>query len=30
MGTDPLDANRPHAIDIAVTIAQALERQGGD
>jgi hypothetical protein len=29
-GTDPLDANRAHAVDIAVTITQALERPGGD
>jgi hypothetical protein len=25
-GTDALDANRAHAVDIAVTITQALER----
>ena len=27
-GTDPLDANRAHAVDIAVTISQAIEREG--
>lgn len=25
-GTDELDANRAHAVDIAVTVTQALER----
>lgn len=28
-GTDPLDANRAHAVDIAITITQALERESG-
>jgi hypothetical protein len=28
-GTGKLDANRAHAVDIAVTIARALEREGG-
>jgi len=28
-GTGPLDANRAHAVDIAVTITQALERDSG-
>ena len=28
-GTDPLDANRAHAVDIAVTITRALERNSG-
>ncbi len=28
-GTDRLDANRAHVVDIAVTIAHALEREGG-
>lgn len=28
-GTDPLDPNRAHAVDIAITITQALERGGG-
>ncbi|MGH9117011.1 MAG: hypothetical protein ACRD0A_03775 [Acidimicrobiales bacterium] len=28
-GTDRLDANRAHAVDIAVTITQALERDSG-
>ena len=26
-GTDALDANRSHAVDIAVALTQALERQ---
>jgi hypothetical protein len=25
-GTDPLDANRSHAVEIAVTVTHALER----
>jgi hypothetical protein len=28
-GTDALDANRAHAIDIAIAITQALERGSG-
>jgi hypothetical protein len=28
-GTDALDANRSHAVDIAVAITQALERECG-
>lgn len=28
-GTGALDANRAHAVDIAVTITQALERDSG-
>ena len=28
-GTDELDANRAHAVEIAVTIADALERGSG-
>jgi hypothetical protein len=28
-GTGKLDANRAHAVDIAVTIARAPEREGG-
>ena len=28
-GTDPLEVNRAHAVDIAVTITQALERNSG-
>ncbi|MCP3857141.1 MAG: hypothetical protein GY713_10830 [Actinomycetia bacterium] len=27
-GTDPLDTNRAHAVEIAVTVAEALERGG--
>jgi hypothetical protein len=27
-GTDPLDANRAHAVEIAITITHALERGG--
>ncbi|CAN5533274.1 hypothetical protein BH24ACT5_BH24ACT5_20470 [soil metagenome] len=27
-GTEPLDANRSHAVDIAITITHALERGG--
>lgn len=29
-GTDELDANRAHAVDIAVAITQALERDRGE
>lgn len=29
-GTGELDPNRAHAVDIAVTITQALERDRGD
>lgn len=29
-GTDVLDANRAHVVDIAVTITQALERGSGE
>ena len=29
-GTAELDANRAHAVDIAVTLAQALERNLGE
>jgi hypothetical protein len=29
-GTEPLDANRSHAVEIAVALTQALERQSGD
>jgi len=29
-GTAELDPNRAHAVDIAVTITQALERSNGD
>jgi hypothetical protein len=28
-GTGPLDPNRAHAVDIAITITQALERDSG-
>ena len=28
-GTDALDANRAHTVDIAITITQALERGSG-
>ena len=28
-GTDALDPNRAHAVDIAVTLTQALERNSG-
>ena len=28
-GTDEFDANRAHAVDIAVAITEALEREGG-
>ena len=28
-GTDPLDANRSHVVDIAVVITRALEREAG-
>ena len=28
-GTDALDANRAHAVDIAITITHALERGSG-
>jgi len=28
-GTDALDANRAHAVDIAITITRALERGSG-
>ncbi len=28
-GTDPLDVTQAHAVDIAVTITQALERNSG-
>ncbi len=28
-GTSPLDANRSHAVDIAVVITRALEREAG-
>jgi hypothetical protein len=28
-GTDALDANRAHAVDIAIVITQALERGSG-
>lgn len=27
-GTDPLDPNRAHAVEIAVTVTRALERGG--
>jgi hypothetical protein len=28
-GTDPLDVNRAHVVDIAITITRALERATG-
>ena len=28
-GTDPIEANRAHVVDIAITITQALERGRG-
>jgi hypothetical protein len=29
-GTGPLEANRAHAVDIAITLAHALERDDGE